>query len=74
MTGKVWRVRIKRLVSRVDGKRRAAVPHGDYQMRELGVEEFEHSRRGCPTFRLSLREIATYLNATALEVPDETFP
>ena len=74
MIAKVWRVRIKRLVSRVDGKRRAAVPHGDDQMRELSVEEFELSRKGCPTFRLSLTEIATILNTRALEVPDGTFP
>jgi hypothetical protein len=74
MKGEEWGVRIKGLVSRLDGKRRVAVPHGDYRMRELSTEEFELSCKGGPTFRLSLGEVATYHSTEALEITEGTFP
>jgi hypothetical protein len=76
MLGEEWGVRIKGLVSRLDSnsKSHVAVPHGDYRMRELSTEEYELSREGGPTFRLSLREVAQYLGSEALEITKGTFP
>lgn len=55
------KVRIYGLVSRVDGRKRVAVPPGEYTMSELSVNRYLLSREGGPDFELTLTEVTTYL-------------
>jgi hypothetical protein len=59
---KVWLVKIFDLVSRVEGRSRVSVPHGEYAMREISTELYSLSGDLLPMpFELSLLEVATYL-------------
>jgi hypothetical protein len=64
----ISRVRVTGLVSRVEGRARVAVPLGDYDVSEIGIEDYELRRADYPTFILSAVEVGTYEHTGALRI------
>jgi hypothetical protein len=59
----IWIVEIFDVVSRVEGRSRVSVPHGEYLMRERSTESYWLTNQDLlPVgFELTLTEVATYL-------------
>jgi hypothetical protein len=68
MSGKEWDVNVTGVVTRIEDKARVSVARGAYRMREVGRGEYELSREGSPTFRLSLREVSQYKDTKSLKI------
>jgi hypothetical protein len=69
-----WGVRVSGTVTRMDGARRVAVPHGNYTMRESSPETFTLTGDGLPTFELTLTELETYRQARELKILEGQWP
>jgi hypothetical protein len=75
--GTVWKVRVKGHVSRPEGNRRVLVPRGDYDMKEVGTEDYELSSRDDGpklTFILTVIEVGTYTKDKRMEVIEGSWP
>jgi hypothetical protein len=72
--GRVWKVRVIGVVSRLEGTRRFPVPTGDYDMREVETESYQLSRDGGPTFILTVTEVGTYTNDNQMKVIEGSWP
>lgn len=74
MESKKRRVRIIGPVSWVVGNQRVTVPPGDYDMSEVGIEDYELSRDEGPTFTLTTIEVGTYASDGRLKVVEGDWP
>lgn len=74
MSQRTWKVRVIGVVSKVDGKRRIAVPVGEYSMKEVGIADYELTRDDGPTFKLTAIEAGIYVDTKQMKILDGTWP
>ena len=55
-------------VSVIKDGQRIAMPAGEYDVSETGIEDYEFSQEGDPKFRLTASEVGTYLQARGIVV------
>jgi len=56
-----------------DGQR-VAVPIGEYDVEEIGTEEYEFSQRGEPKFILTASDVGTYVRDKGIVIREGSLP